>query len=281
MKLDDDCSYGVYGIHARGNTILWFYDYDTDCGWGLTVSELGSNPTLGSFTLAIGLVSRPFCLPPVKTYREIQGIQPEEIQFFMVSENAVVICDLEGIHLYHIPELSSEPNPTGPRMLSPVWEWPRDSKWFGGSVCMVSPQHPVLYLQGISGTHTITFRMDANGRDPVVVNHHITEKFPARLASLGDDDLFVMKGRKGLHHVGQQGLDISEFATYLVGREELTGGFSAGLGIPGGTIWEIQEVELADFDERTGRILIGTNWYASYGAGHHCGSRIYLADLPP
>ena len=57
MKLDDDCSYGVYGIHARGNTILWFYDYDTDCGWGLTVSELGSNPTLESFTLAIGPVS--------------------------------------------------------------------------------------------------------------------------------------------------------------------------------------------------------------------------------
>ena len=196
----------------------------------------------------------------------------------MVSENAVVICDQEGIHLFHIPELSSEPNPTGPRMLSPAWEWSRDSKWFSGSICMVSPQHPVLYLQGISGTHTITFRMVANGRDPVVVNHHITEKFPARLASLGDDDLFVMKGRKGLHHAGQQGPYISEFATYLVGKE-LTGGFNAGLRIPGGTIWEIQEVELADFDERTGRILIGTNRYVSYG--HHCGSRICLADLPP
>ena len=95
----------------------------------------------------------------------------------MVSESALVVCGVGGIHLYHIPELGSPVLQT----LSVVWEWQGESKWLCGSVCMVSPQHPVLYLQGTSGTHAITFRVDACGRDPVVVNHDITGKLPVYL----------------------------------------------------------------------------------------------------
>ena len=194
----------------------------------------------------------------------------------MVSENSVVICDTEGILLYQIPELSS----TIPRDLSPVWEWSGESKWFCGSVCTVSPHHPVLYLQGTSGTHTITFRTDACGRGPVVVKHHVIRKLPANLTSLeGDDHLFTMKGRKGLHYMGEVALH-SEFSTCLVGREELTGRFRADLDVNKGKIqWDNHEVKFADFDERTGRILIGTNERGPDGEGQ--GTRIYLADLPP
>ena len=65
---------------------------------------------------------------------------------------------------------------------------------------MTFSRHPVLYLQGVSGTHTITFCMDTSGRDPVVAEHLIIGKLPAHLLSLEerDGDLFVMKGRKGL-----------------------------------------------------------------------------------
>ena len=189
----------------------------------------------------------------------------------MISENAVVMCNGEGIHLYHIPELGS----AVPRRLSPVWEWPGGSRWFCGSACMISPQHPVLYLQGASGTHTITFRVGACGRDPVVVKHHITGKLPVHLTSIeGGDHLFVMKGRRGLYQGG--GVPPSEFATCLLGREELTGRFSADLELPGEDISERHEVGLVDFDERTGRILISTNKPEEYGC-----IRIYLADLPP
>ena len=190
----------------------------------------------------------------------------------MVSENAVVICDAGGIFLYHIPELSS----TVLRTLSPIWEWLGESKWFCGSVCTMSSQHPVLYLQGASGTHTITFRMVACGRDPVVAKHHITGKLLAHLVSLeGDDHLSVMKRRKGLYY-GEEIPD--EFATYLLGREELTGRFIIDIRIPGGSLEDDHEIRLVDFDERTGRILIGTNWYGFYGPE---GIRIHLADLPP
>ena len=193
----------------------------------------------------------------------------------MVSENAVVLCDTEGILLYHIPELSSTVSQT----LSPVWEWSGESRWFCGSVRMMSPQHPVLHLQGASGTHTITFHTNTCGRDPVVVKHHITGKLPAHLASVkltaeGDDHLVVMKGRKGLYY-GKEIPD-SELAACLLGREELTGRFGADLELPGEDTWGEYNVTLADFDERTGRILIGVS-----ADSDDLGIRIYLADLPP
>ena len=197
----------------------------------------------------------------------------------MVSENALVICGVGGIHLYHIPELGSELGPTVLQTLSVVWEWQGESRWFCGSVCMASSQHPVLYLQGTSGTHTITFRVDACGRDPVVVEHHITGKLPAHLASLEDDyPLLVMKGRKGLYYTTGEEAPYSEFATCLVGREELTRRFTADIELAGEYLLdEDRVVSVADFDERTGRILMGTTLY-----GENFGNiRLYLADLPP
>jgi hypothetical protein len=188
----------------------------------------------------------------------------------MVSENAVVICDIEGIRLYHIPDLSSG---EGPSTLNSVWEWLGESKWLCGSVDVTSSQHPMLYLQGTLGTHTITFRMNASGRDPVVTEHRISGGLPAYIASLEGEGgrRFVMKGRKGLGYPG--------FNTCLLGREELAGGFSVDVELPEDSIWNEHEVTLADFDERTGRILIGTNRYGAVNEDQAI--RIYLADLPP
>ena len=180
----------------------------------------------------------------------------------MVSENAVVICDTKGIHLYHIPELSSMESPS---VLNPVWNWLGESKWFCGSVCTTSSHYPMLYLQGVSGTHTITFRLDACGRDPVVVKHHITGNLPAHLTFLERGrwaHQFVMRGRKGLYYnVDVEGDSYPGWATCLLGREELAGGFSANVELPEDCDWEKHEAKLADFDERTGRIL--KYWHAS------------------
>ena len=206
----------------------------------------------------------------------MQGSQPLDIQFFMVSENAVVICDPKGIHLYYIPDLNSAGNfPT----LKPVWEWQGESMSFHNSVCVMSSNRPMLYLQEESTTHIIIFRMDASGRDPIVAEHRISEGVPAYLASIeGENDhRFMLKGRKGFRYNFGEG--VPEFDTFLLGIEELASGFGAELELPGDGIWDDQEVRLVDFDERTGRILIGTNRYGEYNESEAV--RIYLADLPP
>ena len=194
----------------------------------------------------------------------------------MVTENTVAMCDVEGIHLYRIPELRSA---EGFSTLSPIWNWLVESKWFCGSVCTTFSQHPVLYLQGGSGTHTITFRADASGRGPVVAEHHIGEELPAYLSPERDDDLFTVKGRKGLCY------DISGGGPYLLdtcllGSEGLAGGFSieVELSLMGDDYWEEHILRFVDFDERTGRVLIATN---SGAWGEPQATRIYLADLPP
>ena len=209
----------------------------------------------------------------------VQDLEPTRVQFFMVSENAVVTCDVEGIHLYHIPELTST---EGPSTLNPVWEWPGGPRWFCGGVCTKFSRHPMLYLQGTSGTHTITFRVDASGRDPVVSGHHISVGSPAhRLPPLqGYENLFVMKGLKGLHYRIGGGEDFL-FNTCLLGREELAGGFTAEVEdfeLEDG-YWDEHEIIFADFDERTGRILIATNRFEMWE--EHKPTRIYFADLPP
>ena len=189
------------------------------------------------------------------------------------------MCDREGIRLYHIPELISAED-YAHQALDAVWGWSGDSKWFCGSVCTTFSQHPVLYLHCTSGTHTITFRVDARGRVPVVVNHHISGKLPIHLTSLNaedeEDHRFVMKGRKGFYYNVSEGEAYPGFATCLLGREELAGGFSAGVDT---LSLEGHEVRLADFDERTGRILIGTGRYQEYERDQ--GTRICFADLPP
>ena len=190
----------------------------------------------------------------------------------MVSENTVVMCDVEGIHIYHIPELSSA---EGFSTLNPIWEWLVKSRWFCGSACMTFSQHPVLYLQGRSGTHIITFRTDASGRDPVAAEHRVSEELPAYLRE--DVDRFTMKGRKGLRYdIGGGGDCLLD--TCLLGREGLAGGFSVVIEGPGYTAWDEHRIRFADFDERTGRVLIATRggvW------GESGATRICLADLPP
>ena len=49
--------YDVYGVHARGNLVLCFYEYDDGLGkLGITVSELG-HPAPGCFTLSTNQAS--------------------------------------------------------------------------------------------------------------------------------------------------------------------------------------------------------------------------------
>jgi len=193
----------------------------------------------------------------------------------MVSENAVVICDLGGIHLYHIPELSSAENYS---TLGPVWEWRGESKWFRESIHMTLSQHPMICFQEASATHTIIFRMDACRRDPIVVEHRVGGGLPVHPASPEDDHhRLVVKGRKGLRYNFRE--ENPEFDTFLVGMEELAGGLNAVLELPEDGSWDNQEVRLVDFDEMTGRILIGAHRYGAYN--YHQAIRIYLADLPP
>ena len=192
----------------------------------------------------------------------------------MVSENTVAMCDVEGIRIYRIPELRSA---VGFSTLCPFWEWLVESKWFCGNVCMTFSQHPALYLQGGSGSHTITFRTNVSGRDPVVAEHHISQELPHYLSPEGDDNLFTMKGRKGLRY-NISGGETYLLDTCLLGRDGLVGGFTAVIEGPVGDDWEEHEIRFADFDESTGRILIATHggvW------GESEGTRIYLADLPP
>jgi len=184
------------------------------------------------------------------------------------------MCDVEGIHLYRIPELSSA---VGFSTLIPIWEWLVESRWFCGSVRMTFSQHPVLHLQGRLGTHIITFRADASGIDPVVAEHHISKELPAYLFPEWDG-LFKMKGRKGLHYgIGGAG-DPYLLDTCLLGGEGLAGGFCAVIEAPTDGEWEEHKMRFADFDERTGRVLIATHggWWGETEA-----TRIYLADLPP
>jgi len=143
----------------------------------------------------------------------------------------------------------------------------------------MSSQHPMLYLQGPSGTHTIIFRMGASGRDPVVAEHRISAGLPTHLASPEGEDVrrFVMKGRKGLCYTVCEGS--SELRTCLVGNGGLASWFSAELGLPDDGNWDEHEARLVDFDERTGRILIGTN--RPWAHNNSEATRIYLADLPP
>jgi len=66
VNLCDTYFYGIYGIHARGNIILCFYEHGS--GWGITVSELGPDPALRLFNLSVNEVSLPPCASPVESY---------------------------------------------------------------------------------------------------------------------------------------------------------------------------------------------------------------------
>ena len=192
----------------------------------------------------------------------------------MVSENTVVICDAEGIHLYHIPELGATGNPT----LESVWEWRRKSRWMCGSVCMPFSQRPILYLEEASSDHTTIFRSDPSGRNLVVGEHRVCGGFTVYVATPeeGLNNRFMMKGRKVLRYTAWEGS--SEFDTRVVGAEMLASGFDVQLELPDDNDWDEQEVRFVDFDERTGRMAISTNRRVPYNKREAI--RIYLADVP-
>jgi hypothetical protein len=196
----------------------------------------------------------------------------------MVSENAVVLCHGEGIYLYHIPELSSAENFS---TLEPTWDWRGESTWLYGSVYMKPSQHPVLYLQGSSAMHTIVFHMGTSGRDLPVAQHRISRGLPAYLASIASleekEYLLVMKGRKGLC-VRER---VYDYETGLLGIEELAGWLVAEPEFLHCS-WDCDyhRVRTMDFDERTGRILIGTaGSFREHVSGNEA-TRIFFADLP-
>lgn len=60
-----------------------------------------------------------------RNLRVVQSLLPIGVQVFMVSKNAVFMCDVERIQLYHTPELSSA---EGSLILCPCWEWLAGSK---------------------------------------------------------------------------------------------------------------------------------------------------------
>ena len=55
VKLDDIHFCEIWSIHARGNTILCFYEHSH--GWGITDFELGSDPAMKHFTVSNNEVS--------------------------------------------------------------------------------------------------------------------------------------------------------------------------------------------------------------------------------
>ena len=113
--------------------------------------------------------------------------------------------------------------------------------------------------------------------DLVVAECHINEELPAYLSPKRDNDLFMMKGQKGLRCNIRSG-DSCLLDTCLLGREGLAGGFSAVVEDPEDDDWGEHEIIFVDFDERTGRVFIvtdGGTWRDSDAA------RICLADLPP
>ena len=66
VNLCDTYFCGIYGIHARGNIILCFYEHRS--GWGITVSELGPDPAPKLFNLSVNEVSLPPRVSPVESY---------------------------------------------------------------------------------------------------------------------------------------------------------------------------------------------------------------------
>ena len=84
-----------------------------------------------------------------------------------------------------------------------------------------------------------------------------------------------MKGLKGVCYTIGRGS--SELYTYFLGIEGLAGGFSAKLELPNDPGWDEYKVNLVDFDERAGRILISANHFAEISGRDAI--RVYLADL--
>ena len=141
----------------------------------------------------------------------------------------------------------------------------------------MSSQRPVLYLQNVSAAHIVIFRTDVFGRNPVITEQHRISGAPAYLPSLEDAHYrLTAKGRKGVYCTTLEGNYC--FGTYLVGIEEFKAGlFSAEVNLSDDNSGcSEHEITPMDFDERTGRIVLGL--------GEDTRSetvRIHITDLPP
>ena len=168
-------------------------------------------------------------------------------QFFSISENSVVVCQPDGIRLYHIPELESVEDSS---TLFPVWSWSGEFSQSDGSLYDMGPQHPKLYIQGSLTTHKLDLGLDKSGF-MVVLKHDTTGGPPAYwLPGWGRN--LVLKGRKGVCHYRTDGGKVIAFNTLLLGREDTTGVFR----ICANERELVGDRTQVDLDEVTGRLLV-------------------------
>ena len=135
-----------------------------------------------------------------------------------------MVCDVEGIHLYHIPELSSA---EGSSVLGPclgvvggIQGVPRK--------CLheVLPTPHALCPRGIGNSPSLCAYIDAPGRDLVLAKHHINGELPVHLSFReGDGIPSLMKGRRGLYW------EITEPGAYLFGTCLLGRAYGFGAGV--------------------------------------------------
>jgi len=181
------------------------------------------------------------------------------VRFFSVPGNGIVVTHLDGIRLYHIPELESVDDGS---VLFPVWSWSGESTRYEGSVYDIGSRFPILHIQGSSNIHKLEFGLGSGF--PVVLRHTITAGQSVHCEPDEDEwQKLFLKGRKGvcLHQVFNPPAMV--FYTSLVGREDITGVFRICtnelfdiLGVL--DLWSM------DLDEGTGRLLLGVDLPGRY-----------------
>jgi hypothetical protein len=192
-------------------------------------------------------------------------------EFFIVSENSIILCDMCGIRLYHIPELGSVDDSSS---ISPVWSWSGVSTYYAGSLYDTGSQNTKLYIQGSLVTHKLEFGPDKSGF-LVVLKHSITEERPAYYIPCEQRGI-ILKGRKGVRH-HRDGCPVIVFNTLLLGKEHTPGVFRIRTDeLSGEDYLPMQEVKHLDLDEVTGRLLIGVD-FAYRDSGIHA-QRLLLMD---
>jgi len=172
------------------------------------------------------------------------------MQFFVVSENGLIVTNSFGIWLYHIPELSVVDDDS---TLFPVWDWLGDVSKCRGTLYRTASPYPALWLQGGWVTHTLEFDVDGSGF-PVVVNHYMTRGRPAYYTG----KYLKLQGRKGMG-IGVERPGEVVFNTGVLGKPDITRQLRApipGLNTNDRLFRPRDVVMYTDLDEATGRIMI-------------------------
>ena len=196
------------------------------------------------------------------------------VRFFSASENSIVVCHPDGIHLYHIPELGSVGDSS---TLVPIWSWSGGSNQYYGTLYDTDPQHPRIYLQGSLITHDIDFGLDESGF-LVVLSHTATGGQPAYCV-FDEERSFVLKGRKGVCYCmgGADGYTVV-LKTLLLGREHTTGVFriraNESVAREGLSVQDLK----VDLDEVTGRLLVAVESVTEGNLIESHVRKLWLAD---